>query len=260
MHRYLILFVFSLFTCFSCHHSNEKPRVEKSGLPTGNVKKSNEKAKTAKLTPVAGYRFVVTGDFNGDGIKDSLVEHFFSGITHSETNKYYENEDYDKEVASAYKKKTYSFLSCNNKQIKRLIISDKPQLGLRFLKNEGDLDGDGADEIGYVVDWADWSNLNGYVIMTFKNGKWRDLYHFPIWEWQLPDMPETYNQYGIAGLQNKVSVNDTAINKKIKQNFDNFAGLVKKVRVNKIRVIFRNDNKGDVDTALVNLKRPKKLE
>ncbi len=40
--------------------------------------------------------------------------------------------------------------------------------------NEGDLDDDGADEIGLLPGW--WTSCwRGYVVYTFKNGNWRLL-------------------------------------------------------------------------------------
>ena len=139
--------------------------------------------------------------FRSDGKKEKLIEQFFSGIDNKETNKFYESLlDYDQLVALTVKKDPYTFVISDNELIDTLHISSGGQLlGLSYLKNEGDLNGDGTDEVSYVVNWADWSNLNTWHIVTYKNKKWIELYSFSIWDWQLPNLPETFNQYGPFG-------------------------------------------------------------
>ena len=212
-----------------------------------------------KIKPIFGYRFIITGDFDGDGKKEKLIEHYFSSLDKKETNKFYDSlPKYEMLVELTTKKKPYSFVLSDNKSIDTLYISSNEQLlGLSYLKNEGDLNGDGTDEVSYVVNWADWSNLNTWHLMTYKNKKWQELYSFPIWDWQLPDLPETFNQYGLFGLENKIinTTNDT-VNQRLENELASFKGLLKKIKTNKIQVIFRNDE-AEEDTLIVNLKRAK---
>jgi hypothetical protein len=251
-----VLFFVVIFSCKSPDKKTDKQSVSKAG----NTNKSDTSLKKIVI-PVFGYRFVITGDFDGDGKKETLVEHYFSGIDNKETNKFYEGIDYDELVDRTIKNKPYSFVSCDNKLIDTLKISSSPQLfGLSYLKNEGDLDGDGADEVSYVVDGADWSNMNSWHIMTFKNKKWKELYLFAIWDWQLPDLPETFNQRGPFGMEDKIiNTENVAANKKIKQNLDNFEGLVKKISNNKIRIIYQT-SEAELDTTIVDLRKKKKLK
>jgi hypothetical protein len=244
----------------SCKNSTGQLQKEKPNSSIGTIKKTKASTQIKKEPkPVFGYRFTIIGDFDGDGKKEKLIEHFYSRIDHKETNKFYENADYDQLVELTEKKKPYSFISCDNKRISDLPIAAKDQLlGLAYLKNEGDLNGDGTDEISYVVDWADWSNLNTMHIMTYKNRKWKELYSFSIWDWQLPDLPQTYNQYGPFGLQDKIiNTKNDSVNKIIEQNLDNFKGLIKKVANNKIQIIYDNEE-SDLDTMIVNLKKVNK--
>jgi len=209
----------------------------------------------SNIKPVFGYRFVVEGDFDGDGKQEKLVEHFISRVDNKECNKFYDSlPDYDQLVALTVKKKPQSFALSDNKSIDTLQIASGGQLlGLSYLKNEGDLNGDGSDEVSYVVNWADWSNLNTWVIMTYKNNKWSTIYTFPIWDSQIPDLPETFNEYGLFGTVNKSATasNDT-LNKQIAEEFKAFKGLVKKINKNRIQVIFRNDD-AEEDTMTVQL-------
>jgi hypothetical protein len=254
---------------FSCDNSTKKTQDKKrvshvDTLQLDSSKSRNPIEETLKnipenIKPVLGYRFILTGDFDGDGKKEKLIEHFYSLLDNKETNKFYDSlSDYNQLVALTEKKEPYSFVSSDNRRIDTLHISTDDQLlGLSYLKNEGDLNGDGTDEVSYVIDWADWSSWNTWHLVTYKNKKWTELYSFPIWDWQLPDLPETFNQYGLFGLEQKIinTTNDT-VNKRIEKELLDFKGLVKKVKTNKIQVIFRNDETEE-DTMIVDLKQLK---
>jgi len=231
-----------------------------------NCKRNNQSQITTatasekpEIREVFGYRFVITGDFDGDGKIEQLIEHYFSLRDNKEANKFYEGlEDYADAVGLAVEKNAYVFLSSDNPLIDTLRIAKGGQVfGISYLKNEGDLDGDGGDEISYVIDWADGSNLNTWYIMTYKNGKWEELYSFPIWDWQLPNLPYMTNKYGLFGTEGKFVIpkNDT-INALIEKELCEFEGLVKKIKTNKIQIIYRNDET-EVDTMIVNLKQQK---
>jgi hypothetical protein len=208
--------------------------------------------------PVFGYRFVITGDFDGDGKTENLVEHYYSRRDKKEACKFYDNVEADWEVwDSVIKKQPYSFALSNNNKIDTLRISDVKQLyGIAYLKNEGDLNGDGTDEVSYVVDYADMSSMNSWYIVTYKNNRWQQLYLFMMWDWQLPDRPGFVDVYGYFGHQKKVGIpkNDT-LNQRLEKELKAFPGLVKKVGRNKVQVIY--NNQAEIDTMTVSLKRPK---
>lgn len=253
----IIAFLIAALLC-SCHSTTKQPSlpaVHKDSLSPNGHKDSLP----IVHKPVFGYRFTITGDFNGDGVKEKLMEHYYSGVENRETYKFDEGlTEYDQLVEAAEKKKPISFVLSDNKKIDTLHIASSPQLfGLSYLKNEGDLNGDGTDEVSYVVNWADWSNLNTWNIVTYKKGHWEELYSFSIWDWQLPDLPGTFNDYGLFGLQNKViNKEKDSINKRAEKDLAEFKGLVKKVGPNKIRIIYMNDD-SDVDTTVINLKHHK---
>ena len=250
-----------LIVLISCNNSTRKKQDEKTVSQFDSSNYTNQIEEVLKtipknIKPVFGYRFMLSGDFNGDGKKEKLIEHFFSGIDNKETNKFYDSlSEYEQLIALTIKKEPFSFVTSDDRLIDTLHISSGGQLlGLSYLKNEGDLNGDGTDEVSYVVNWADWSNLNTWHLVTYKNKKWTALYSFPIWDWQLPDLPETFNHYGLFGLEDKLinTTNDT-INKQIEQKLLNFKGLVKRIDKNKIQVIFRNEE-AEEDTKIVDLK------
>ena len=256
-----ILFLWQL----SCSFSSEKKSLVASPskdsvatIPTANalVIANTMTSNDSIQPPIWGYRLAISGDFDGNGKTEQLIEHYCSQHTHKETNKFYENLiEYEQLVDLTIQKAPYSFLLSDDAAIDTLLISDKEQqLGVFFLKNEGDLNDDGTDEVGYVVNWADWSSINTYYIVSFATGKWHTLYEFPIWDWQLPDPPNTSQQYGLFGLENTLvePTNDTLIAPE--QDSPPFRGLVKKLGTNKIQVIYRNDE-AEEDSMIVRLKK-----
>lgn len=217
------------------------------------------KAKNLNPKPVFGYRFIIDGDFDGDGKQEKLIEHFYSLRTNQETNKFYDGlPDYGDLVILTIDKHPFSFITSDNKNIDTLSIWSYGQLlGISYLKNEGDLNGDGTDEVSYVVDWADWSSLNTWHIVTYKNEKWEKLYSFPIWDWQLPQLPVALNQYGLFGVEDKIiNTENDSINLILEKELRDFTGLVKKVSKNKIQVIFRNEEASE-DSMIIDLRNPK---
>lgn len=207
-------------------------------------------ADTLPQRQIMGHRFTLTGDFNGDGKPDTMGEHYFDGIENRETYKFKEGLEYDALVERTIHDKCYVFLTCSgNIPDFRPEIRVSQLFGLSHLKNEGDLNGDGTDEVSYVIDWADFSNSNTYHIITFRKGKWEELYSFPIWDWQLPPVPGAENEYGLFGTEGKSL--DT------EREADEPAGdlepLVRKLKGNKIKVLYKNDE-AELDSMVVQLK------
>jgi len=269
MEKTLTLLSFLLLSIFSCGTNPisipvapetiviDSPRVEVNKIHEDAVK-----ILAKKPTPVFGYRFIIEGDFDGDGKMEKLIEHYFSQKTHTETNKFYEGlEDYDDLVTLSIDKEPFSFALCDNKNIDTLYITSMGQvLGLSYLKNEGDLNGDGTDEVSYVINWADWSNLNTWHIATYKNNRWEEIYSFPIWDWQLPDLPGAFNDYGLFGTQGKIiNTQNDSINRSMEAELKNFKGLVKKIKKNKIQITFKNMEASE-ETRVVDIRVPLKLE
>ena len=219
-------FIQILFLSFTCLISCSSP--SETSIPH-NKKNEIPISKKDSLKPILGHRFEIYGDFNGDGISDTLTEHYFDGNKKVETNKFYENIEYDSLVSITIKKNPISFVTSTDQKIDTLKIYSGGHgqlLGLSYLKNEGDLNNDGTDEVSYVIDWADWSNLNTWHLMTFKNKKWTELYSFKIWDWLIPE------------------------------NLNEFKGLIKPINKNEIQVIYMNEE-AIQDTIIINLKTTK---
>jgi hypothetical protein len=209
------------------------------------------------LKPNFGYRFQVEGDFDGDGKTELLTEHYVSQITGKEMNKYFDDlDEYATEVDLATYREPFSFVSSSNPLVKDLEISKAAQLfGLKLLKNEGDLDGDGADELSYVISWADWSSVNYWHIVSYKKGKWVTLYSFEMRDWQTPYLPEYHDENKTFLTANKVSIPlEDTLNLRMEKELLEFEGLVKKVKPGKIAVTCMNQQSDEV-TKMVTLKK-----
>lgn len=189
-------------------------------IDTSLVKKKLTKEETIGLgKPIWGYRFVLLGDFNGDHIQDTLVERHVNAKTKQETNKFFENLD-----IMAYQDgkiedhEFYSYMVSNTLKDTFPFTSD---LGVAYAETIGDIDGDGADEIGVVEFHADYSSVNTYRIYTYKD-TWKLYYSFEIRDWEFPDLPEHNIRYGLFGAMGKVVVHDVDQNKALEEAIKNY--------------------------------------
>lgn len=156
--------------------------------------------KIVKNKPVWGKRISILGDFNGDGVQDTLKEKYISMLTGKETNKEYNWEateipedcdSYDMSVKWAIEKEPISVLQCSDTSIGSFEVASGPIFGLTYLNNEGDLNGDGGDEITCIVGWADYSSSNSCRVLTYNNGKWKEVASFKIMEFDFQYNPES---------------------------------------------------------------------
>jgi hypothetical protein len=128
-----------------------------------------------------GYRIQISGDFNGDGKTDTIYESYISALTGAETYKDMDSIYWEENVVAIMKNKPISRFYTNIRGVDTFIVNkDSQQRGTWLLENLGDVYGGKGDELGYVVNWADYSNTNTYHIITLLNGKWRELYQFDI--------------------------------------------------------------------------------
>lgn len=113
------------------------------------------KHQSAEADHLAQYRDTLIGNFNGLEI-DTLICEPMDSI----------NADYKR--FHHYKWRVFA----KNNTVNPLII-DYKTIGIHFV-NEGDLDGNGTDEWGYVTEW-ETSNWMGYHAFTNINGEWQHI-------------------------------------------------------------------------------------
>ena len=157
---------------------------------------SKQKSRTAPQE-IFGHRFEVMADVNGDGRPDTVREVYWSQTLGREAAKFLADVPYDTLVWRAAELAPSVILRWGSGP--EYTLPTGSWFGLALLVNEGDLDGDGADELGYVPDNADWSNTTTYHVIGLRDGRWRELFAFPIWEWQLNELPGNTREYGLIG-------------------------------------------------------------
>ena len=187
---------------------------EKINLNTDNQKDN--------LTPIWGYRFVIEGDFDGDGQLDTLVEHFKDKATDQETNKFYKEVelDIDYQYYNYDKRQVYTTLESSSGKVLPLIRGFI--LGFSWLETIGDVDNNGTDEVGLVFNNADASNLNHYYIYTLTDSGWVELHSFGIREFNFPPLPYHLINYGLFGPMGVQPMEDSNLQEQIIALIDTF--------------------------------------
>jgi len=129
-----------------------------------------------------GERLNISGDFDGDGKKDTIFESYISEMTGRETFKTLDSSDWEENIGLVIKNKPISRLYSSINGVDTFIVTKElQQAGISMFENLGDLNNDKGDEIGYLINWTDYSNLNTYHILTLSKGKkWKELLSFPI--------------------------------------------------------------------------------
>lgn len=173
-------------------------------------------------TPLFGYRFVIYGDFNGDHVQDTLVEHYTDSLFQKEEPKFYQNSNSDDEYGNSIFIKEYfnreAYIGSSFTKAKL----DGGGFGFHYVENCGDLNCDGKDEVLVVEHNTDYSNLNHANIYTFKKGDWQLLWSVPVWEWQFPPTPGATMTPGMFGNYTYASGFSDSLNLKLEQQLKAF--------------------------------------
>lgn len=106
-------------------------------------------------------RFSIRGDFDGDGFEENLYE-------------------------------TATMLYSDNEELTPLQLDG--DLGVYFLVNEGDLDGDGSDEISLMTVYRDYTNINYFRIYSYTGNRWKEIFCTKVHEWDCPNYNPTKNE------------------------------------------------------------------
>jgi len=186
--------------CLTACGTHDEPVIARTSDPVV--------VKPVEQVGMRGHRFKLTADVNGDRVADTLTERFVHPATGKEADKFIADASYDSLSARIWRMKPLSFVECSDTSIGRLLVREGDSFGLAHLMNEGDLNGDGRDEIGWVGHWVDYSNVNTYHITSWNGSVWAELASFGMWEWQLPELPGSEREFGLIG-QTGLHVSDT---------------------------------------------------
>lgn len=143
-----LFYVISVFLVASCGSKSQQ-----------HTNKDSKLQQCAKVEddPLTQYRDTLIGRFNGIYI-DTLICEPIDSIAS------FEDEHYG---GYHYKWRVYT----KSNTVKELIIENT--VGIHFI-NEGDLDGNGTEEWGYVTQWPT-SNWMLYHAFSVTNGEWKPL-------------------------------------------------------------------------------------
>lgn len=103
-------------------------------------------------------RFAIRGDFDGDGFEENLYE-------------------------------SATMLYSDNTELTPLQLDG--DLGVYFLVNEGDIDGDGTDEISFMTVYRDYTNINYFRIYSYTGNRWKEIFCTKTHEWDCPNYNPT---------------------------------------------------------------------
>lgn len=125
---------------------------------------------------------VVIGDFDGDGIRDTLIQKILDKNSKKEILFFpdpFQNE-WETVVKFFYRKSADVILYISNSNLDTLHLGIA--MGLYCLLNVGDTNNDGKEEIALVIDQLDYSMVNSCGIYSLCGEQWRLLNSFSIHE------------------------------------------------------------------------------
>lgn len=129
-------------------------------------------------------RFSIVGDFNGDGSVDTLYESYISSITKLELEKVPDYNDFERNIELTIQNKPLTRIYSNLVGVDTLnVTKEYQQSGLRNFMCLGDLNSDNHDEFGFMINWADYSNLNTFHIYSLKGNTFKNIFSFRMNEY-----------------------------------------------------------------------------
>lgn len=204
MKYYLFLLLILLSICFTgCDFSEKKEKTHLTEQDKLNLKKNQLKLKfkNIQFKPVFYDRLTVVGRFLDKNKIDTLKESYISLLTLKETCNEYEilnykqsNEANDFDEIS-FTNDTLMSLICkaepqlklksNNPKLKPLILNDSDVcniVGIDYLINVGDINGDGKDEIAVLCGYFRFMGLTSICnIYSYKNNQWESVLSFTVY-------------------------------------------------------------------------------
>jgi len=166
---YILTLILGLLSCIG--------RTERKADNSAVSATADNKIKLHKLE-----KLFVTGDFDGDGKQDTILQHNFSRLTKAEIEYSadpFQNE-WDTVVKWFYDQDPDLYLTITKRSTDTLRLGTAQ--GLYCLINVGDINADSKDEIALVVDYLDFSRVNSCKIYSLCKGKWTLLKEFGVHE------------------------------------------------------------------------------
>lgn len=163
-----VLLLFTLLSLFSCSKKEASPNQKQ----TDAEEIIEEQPEYIELTSST-----LEGDFDGDGIKEKLVT-FISDSTGKAVKRLPAGKEWGDTIDYTFKNGITTKLYIEGRAADTIKLGTST--GLYCLINIGDLNKDKKDEIIFVADWPDYSNLNSARVYTLCNNKWIEIKTFSI--------------------------------------------------------------------------------
>lgn len=125
------------------------------------------------------HKFSITGDFDGDDQTDTLYQNIINETSKIPIDSFPDNQ-WDSIEKYFYKINADVILTLSDKQYDTLHLGCGG--GLYCLINIGDNNNDGKDEIAFVVNYYNFTNISPCYIYTLCGNKWTELKSFKIHE------------------------------------------------------------------------------
>ncbi len=122
----------------------------------------------------------IGADLNGD----KEIEEVFIDVISGNNNKHLDSITYNgnyNDYLVQFKKIKPRIIIKSDHKIPQIIVNDDPRIlqPISF-SNLGDLNDDGNDEIGYVLEWFETEKTDSMHIISYRNKKWIKLGAVPI--------------------------------------------------------------------------------
>lgn len=160
-----------IFILFFCCSNVDSIKGDRKVADT--FKKVNAEIKFVHLDKLS-----ITGDFDGDGKIDTLVENNISGLNKLSIDSIPNYSEWDSLARFFDRVESDLILSLVNRKCDTLHLGSGK--GLFCLINIGDNNNDKKDEIALVVDQCTFTNICTCHIYSLCKNKWNELKHFII--------------------------------------------------------------------------------
>lgn len=123
----------------------------------------------------------IIGNFDGDKTQDTLREIVYSDKSQLQIDKVLTCKEYEFDtVVNWYFKNSIRHKLALSNHTSEMYFSYS--MGFYFLKNIGDINNDGKDEVALAIDLLDYSRVNSCIIYTLCNNDWKEIKRFTIHE------------------------------------------------------------------------------
>ncbi|TNE78840.1 MAG: hypothetical protein EP332_13100 [Bacteroidetes bacterium] len=180
MKNYFSLLLLVPALLLACKAPSEPEASQETNPVNSQQSEVNQEAPRYKTKELRSLK--VVGDFDGDGVRDSLETGFYSVDSKTYLDKIAMPEDIEWDSIMVWFDQQNLSTVVKSANTKMDSIEFVSSFGLYCLINLGDLNGDKGDELALVNDRLDMSRLNSCQVYSYCNGKWKVLTEFGVHE------------------------------------------------------------------------------